>query len=80
MKQAQWYDVLEPRAAVIAGIVGLAIVWALCAYLRYGGHYAAWGISPTTSKNFGTLAILLGFALPYWLLRWWVKPSPGPGP
>jgi hypothetical protein len=28
----EWYDVLEPREAVIAGLVGLAVVWPLSYY------------------------------------------------
>ena len=69
-KRPEWWSVLEPREAVIAGLVGLAIVSALGAYLHHGGYYTAWGIARTTSKNFGTLAMMLGFAVPYWLVKW----------
>jgi hypothetical protein len=73
MKHVPWYDLLQPRQAVLAGLLGLAVVWALGAYLHQSGYYTAWGLTRATSKNFGTLAILLGFAVPYWLVRWWVK-------
>ena len=33
MKKPEWYDVLEPREAVIAGMVGLAVVWPLTYYV-----------------------------------------------
>jgi hypothetical protein len=29
MREPEWHGVLEPREAVFAGIVGLAIVWPL---------------------------------------------------
>ena len=44
MKNAEWYDVLEPREAVIAGIVGLAVVWPLTYYAYHTG-YVFWGYS-----------------------------------
>jgi uncharacterized membrane protein YphA (DoxX/SURF4 family) len=61
-------------------VPGLVIVWALGAYLHHSGYYTAWGLTRATSKNFGTLAILLGFAVPYWLVKWWVKPKRRPRP
>jgi uncharacterized membrane-anchored protein len=72
MKKPEWYDVLEPREAVIAGIVGLAAVWALTYYVSQAG-YVFWGYSPPQWKNVGTAMVVLGFAVPYCLVKWWVK-------
>lgn len=44
MQRPQWYDVLEPRGAVIAGAVGLAIVWPL-GYYAFNAGYVFWGYS-----------------------------------
>jgi hypothetical protein len=72
MKKPEWYGVLEPREAVIAGIVGLAVVWALTYYASHSG-YVFWGYSPPQWKNLGTALILLGFAVPYCLVKWLVQ-------
>jgi hypothetical protein len=50
MKKSEWYDVLQPREAVIAGIVGLAVVWALT-YYGYHTGYVFWGYSPPQWKT-----------------------------
>lgn len=60
-KKPEWYDVLEPRAAVIAGVVGLAVVWSLTHYAYHGGY---------VSKNLGTAIDMLSFAVPYWFVKW----------
>jgi hypothetical protein len=73
MKRAQWHDVLEPRAAVIAGLVGLAVVWPLTYYVSHTGLYASWGFSQPAWRAIGTTTAMLGFALPYWLAKWLVK-------
>jgi hypothetical protein len=72
MKDPQWYDVLEPRGAVIAGVVGLAIVWSLTFYAFEAG-YVFWGYSPQQWKGIGTAIDLLGFAAPYLLVKWFLK-------
>ena len=73
MKKLAWYDVLEPREAVIAGIVrGLAVVWPLTYYAYHTG-YVFWGYSPLQWKNLGTAIDVLGPAVPYCLVKWLVK-------
>ena len=72
MKKPEWYNVLEPREAVIAGIVGLAATWALTYYAHHAG-YVFWGFSPPQWKNIGTAIDVLGFAVPYCLVKWLVK-------
>jgi hypothetical protein len=72
MKKPEWYDVLEPREAVIAGIVCFAIVWPLGFYLQNTG-YVICGYSPKQWKDAGTAVSVLSFAVPYWLVKWWVK-------
>ena len=72
MKQSEWYDVLEPREAVIAGVLGLAIVWPLGFYVSHAG-YVFWGCSPSEYKNLGTAMDVLSFAVPYWLVKWLAK-------
>jgi hypothetical protein len=72
MKKPEWYEVLEPREAVIAGIVGLAVVWPLTFYASHAG-YVFWGYSPRQWKDVGTAIIVLGFAVPYCMVKWLVK-------
>jgi hypothetical protein len=72
MKKPEWYDVLEPREAVIAGIVCLAVVWPLTYYAYHTG-YVFWGYSPPQWKNVGTAIDVLSFAVPYCLVKWLVK-------
>jgi hypothetical protein len=73
MKKPEWWDVLEPREAVIAGVVGLAIVWPLIYYVSHTGYYLSWGYSRPQWRGIGTAIDMLGFAVPYWLVKWWVK-------
>ena len=72
MKKPEWYDVLEPREAVIAGIAGVAVVWPLIYYAYHAG-YVFWGYSPRQWKDFGTALDVLAFAVPYCLVKWLVK-------
>jgi len=72
MKKSKWYDVLGPREAIIAGVLGLAAVWMLT-YCAYQTGYVFWGYSPPQWKSLGTAVDLLGFAVPYWLVKWLVK-------
>jgi hypothetical protein len=73
MKQeSQWYDVLEPREAVIAGMVGFAVVYPLT-YCAYHAGYKFWGYSPPQWKDLGTAADVLAFAVPYLLVKWVMK-------
>lgn len=73
MKKAEWYDVLGPREAVIAGLVGLAVVWPLTYYAYRTAYYASWGLTLPQWRALGTAIDMLGFVLPYWATRWWVK-------
>ena len=72
MKEPGWYEVLEPREAVIAGAIGFAVV---CPLVFYAGQigYVFWGYGPREWKSLGTAAIVLGFAVPYVLVRWVVR-------
>jgi len=72
MKDPQWYDVLEPRGAVIAGVVGLAIVWPLGYYASNAG-YVFWGYSPPQYKSLGTAVDVLAFVIPYLAVKWFLK-------
>jgi hypothetical protein len=72
MKEPEWYEVLEPREAVFAGIIGFAVVYPL-AYYAYHVGYVFCGYSPREWKNLGTAVDVLGFAVPYILVRWVVK-------
>ena len=54
MKKPEWCDVLEPREAVIAGVVGLAIVWPLIYYVSHTGYYLSWGYSRPQWRGIGT--------------------------
>jgi hypothetical protein len=72
MNKPEWYAVLGPREAVIAGIMGLAVVWPLTYYAYHTG-YVFWGYSPPQWKNFGTALDVLGFAVPYCLVKWLVR-------
>jgi hypothetical protein len=72
MRAPQWYDVLEPRTAVTAGVVGLAIVWPLTSY-AYQAGYVIWGYSPQQWKSIGTAIDVLGFVIPYLLVKWLLK-------
>ena len=73
IKKPAWYDVLEPREAVVAGIMGVAVVWPLTYYASHTGYYTAWGLTRPQWKDLGTALCLLGFAVPYWLVKWLVK-------
>ena len=73
MKKPEWYDVLEPREAVVAGIVGLATVWPLIYYVSHTGYYATWGFTHPQWRGIGTAIDVLSFAVPYWLVKWWVR-------
>lgn len=68
MKNPAWYDVLGPREAVIAGLVGLAVLWPLTYYAYHAG-YEFWGYSPRQWKNVATAIDVLAFAVPYWLVK-----------
>jgi hypothetical protein len=72
MKESEWHEVLEPREAVFAGMAGLAIVWPLVYYAYHVG-YVFWGYSPPEWKNLGMAIDVLGFAVPYVLVKWIVK-------
>jgi hypothetical protein len=72
MNRPEWYHVLKPHEAVVAGIIGLAVVWPLTYYAYHAG-YVFWGYSPPQWKNLGTAIDVLGFAVPYWLVKWLVK-------
>ena len=72
MKEPEWYEVLGPREAVLAGIIGLAVVYPLV-YYSYHVGYVFWGYSPREWKNLGTAVDALGFAVPYVLVRWIVR-------
>ena len=50
MNKPEWYDVLEPREAVIAGVVGLVTMWALTYYASQAG-YVFWGYSLRNGKT-----------------------------
>ena len=41
MEGSEWFEVLKPRKAVIAGLVGLAIVYPCVYYASYTG-YVLW--------------------------------------
>jgi hypothetical protein len=64
-----WHAVLKPREAVIAGIVGLVIVWAPLFYAAQVG-YVFWGYSPHEWRDLGMAMIALAFAVPYLLVKW----------
>ncbi|MBB4256022.1 hypothetical protein GGD64_000016 [Bradyrhizobium sp. CIR3A] len=72
MKEPEWYEVLEPREAVLAGVIGFAVV---CPLVYYASHveYVLWGYSPREWKNLGTALVVLSFAVPYVLMRWGVR-------
>ena len=55
-------EVLEPREAVFAGIIGFAVVYPLVYYAYHVG-YVFWGYSPREWKNLGTAVDVLGFAV-----------------
>jgi ABC-type spermidine/putrescine transport system permease subunit I len=73
MKKPEWYDVLEPREAVIAGVVGIAIAVPLTSYAYHAGYPTAWGLTRGQWKEIGTATWVVGFAIPYWVVKWWVK-------
>jgi hypothetical protein len=50
MKEPEWHEVLTRREAVIAGIVGLAVVYPLVYYAYHAG-YVFWGYSPPQWKK-----------------------------
>jgi hypothetical protein len=70
MKDPQRY-VLEPRSAVIAGAVGLAIVWPVGFYL-YDNGYVLWGYAPSQYKSLGTAIDVLAFVIPYAVTKWFL--------
>ena len=72
MTKPVWHEVLEPREAVIAGVIGLAIVYPIV-YCAYHAGYEFWGYSPRQWKNLGTAIDVLGFAIPYLLVKWLSK-------
>jgi multisubunit Na+/H+ antiporter MnhB subunit len=72
MKKPEWHNFLEPREAVIAGVVGLAAMWAL-GYYDYNLGYIFWDLTPFQRKEWGTLMMVLGFAVPYCLVKWLVR-------
>ena len=72
MKQPEWYEALGPREAVVAGIIGFAVVYPLVYYAYHAG-YALWGYRPPEWKNLATAADVLAFAVPYILVRWAVR-------
>jgi hypothetical protein len=69
MNKPEWYDVLRPHEARIAGVVGLAVVWPLTYYAIHKG-YLFHDYSPLQQKNLGTAIDVLGFAVPYWFVKW----------
>jgi len=75
MSAPQWHDTLGPREAVTAGLVGLAIVSALSIYASQAG-YVFWGYSPPQWKDMGTAIELLGFAVPYLFVKWFLGRRP----
>lgn len=67
-KKMEWYDVLRPREAVAAGLIGLAVAWACFHFATsQGGVFPGYSLLQT--KNLGMALMLLGFAIPYWLTR-----------
>ena len=72
MKEPEWHEVLKPREAVIAGIMGLAVVYPLVYYAYHAG-YVSWCYSPPQWKSLGTAVDVLGFAVPYVLVKWVVE-------
>jgi hypothetical protein len=50
MKEPEWYEVLEPREAIFAGIIGFAVVYPLVYYAYHVG-YVFWGYSPREWKT-----------------------------
>ena len=72
MKNPEWYEVLGPREAIFAGVIGFAIVYPLVYYAYHVG-YVFWGHIPREWKNLGTAVDVLGFAVPYILVRWVVR-------
>ncbi len=74
MKQPEpeWYDVLNPWQAVIAGAVGFALMFLLTRYASHVG-FVIWGYGPKEWKGIGTVTIILGFVVPYCLVRWVMK-------
>ncbi len=72
MKQSNWYDVLEPREAVIAGATGFAFVFALA---RYANHvdYVIHGMNPSEYRGFALAAAVYAFAVPYLAVRYFMR-------
>jgi phosphotransferase system glucose/maltose/N-acetylglucosamine-specific IIC component len=69
MKRPEWHEALKPREAVIAGLMGFAVVYPLIYYAYHVG-YEFWGYSPPQWKNLGTAVDVLGFVIPYLLVKW----------
>ena len=72
MEGSEWFEVLKPRKAVIAGLVGLAIVYPCVYYASYTG-YVLWGYSPPQWKGVGLAVDVLAFTLPYLLVKWVIE-------
>lgn len=68
MKAPEWYDVMQPREAIIAGVVGFALVWP-CGLYAYQSGLFIWGYAPAEWKNVGTAVDVLAFAIPYLVTR-----------
>jgi hypothetical protein len=73
VKKPEWHSVLEPRQAIYAGLVGAAAVWLLSYYAKHTGYVSYWGYSDFEWKNISTAMVVLGFAVPYWLVKWLAK-------
>jgi hypothetical protein len=67
MKSPQWHDALEPRIAVVAGVVGLAVVWPIGRYAFNAGYLSL------RYKDLVTAVDLLAFVIPYLAVKWVLK-------
>jgi hypothetical protein len=68
MRKPRWYDVLEPREAVVAGALGFAVVYPITYYAFHHG-YVLWGLTPQQWKHAGTAVDVLAFAIPYLVMK-----------
>ena len=68
---------LQPREALIAGLIGLAIVYPAVYYAFYDG-YIIFGLTPKQWKGFGTVADALAFAIPYLVVKWLAEKRSSP--
>jgi hypothetical protein len=67
-------DVLKPREAVVAGAIGLGIVYPLMFYAVQGGYaqsYVPWNMTARELKDWALAADALAFAIPYLLVKWY---------